>query len=127
MPPGKRFHELRHFYASPLIRHSESVKTVQARLRHASAVETLNTYGNQWPDADDRTRDPVAEVLGQLARPARERKESPRKGPRVSDSGTCPHDECGSPQPQLIVFDPIGQRIAHRLLDRRCRSRVGRS
>ncbi|MEV8029171.1 tyrosine-type recombinase/integrase [Cellulosimicrobium funkei] len=40
------FHELRHFYASPLIRHGESVKTVQARLGHASAVETLDTYSH---------------------------------------------------------------------------------
>jgi hypothetical protein len=35
------------------------------------AVETLNTYGHLWPDADDRTRDAVAEVLGNPARPAR--------------------------------------------------------
>jgi integrase len=49
-----------------LIRHGESVKTVQARLGHASAVETLNTYGHLWPDADDRTREAVAEVLGEL-------------------------------------------------------------
>ncbi len=71
LPTGTRFHELRHFYASLLIRHGESVKTVQARLGHASAVETLNTYGHLWPDADDRTRDAVTEVLGNLARPAR--------------------------------------------------------
>jgi integrase len=71
LPAGTRFHELRHFYASLLIRHGESVKTVQARLGHASAVETLNTYGHLWPDADDRTRDAVEEVLGNLARPAR--------------------------------------------------------
>jgi integrase len=71
LPTGTRFHELRHFYASLLIRHGESVKTVQARLGHASAVETLNTYGHLWPDADDSTRDAVTEVLGNLARPAR--------------------------------------------------------
>jgi integrase len=34
------------FYASLLIRHGESVKTVQARLGHASAAETLDTYGH---------------------------------------------------------------------------------
>ena len=33
---GVTFHALRHFYASLLIRHGESVKTVQARLGHAS-------------------------------------------------------------------------------------------
>ena len=37
-PDGTGFHELRHYYASLLIRHGESVKVVQARLGHASAV-----------------------------------------------------------------------------------------
>ncbi|ACZ31091.1 integrase family protein [Xylanimonas cellulosilytica DSM 15894] len=58
------FHELRHFYASLLIRHGESVKTVQARLGHASAVETLDTYSHLWPDSDDLTRDAVDSALG---------------------------------------------------------------
>ncbi|WP_240696683.1 tyrosine-type recombinase/integrase [Cellulosimicrobium funkei] len=60
------FHELRRHYASLLIRHSESVKTVQARLKHASAVETLDTYSHLWPDSDDRTRDAVDSVLGTM-------------------------------------------------------------
>lgn len=51
-----RFHELRHFYATALIRAGESVKTVQAALGHASAVETLETYAGLWPDAEQRTR-----------------------------------------------------------------------
>jgi len=58
------FHDLRHFYASALIRHGESVKTVQARLGHATAVETLNVYGHLWPDSEDRTRTAVDELLG---------------------------------------------------------------
>lgn len=58
-------------HASLLIPHSESVKTVLARLGFALGMKTLNTYGHLWPDADDRTRDAVAEVLGNLARPAR--------------------------------------------------------
>lgn len=58
------FHGLRHYYASLLIRHGESVKTVQARLGHASAVETLDTYSHLWPDSDDRTRAAVDSVLG---------------------------------------------------------------
>ncbi|PWW24886.1 site-specific recombinase XerD [Geodermatophilus normandii] len=57
------FHGLRHFYASLLIRHGESVKTVQARLGHASASETLDTYSHLWPDSDDRTRAAVDAVL----------------------------------------------------------------
>jgi len=61
---GATFHSLRHYYASLLIRHGESVKTVQARLGHASAVETLNVYSHLWPDSEDRTRDAVDLVLG---------------------------------------------------------------
>lgn len=61
---GARFHDLRHFYASLLIRHGESVKVVQERLGHASPVETLETYAHLWPDSDDRTRAAVDEVLG---------------------------------------------------------------
>ena len=55
----------------PVIRHGESVKTVQARLGHASAVETLDTYSHLWPDSDDRTRDAIDSVLGSTADPLR--------------------------------------------------------
>lgn len=65
--PTIRFHELRHFYASLLIRHGESVKTVQARLGHASASETLDTYSHLWPDNDERTRAAVDGVLRNFA------------------------------------------------------------
>ncbi len=57
VPTGTGFHSLRHFYASALIRHGESIKTVQARLGHASAAETLDTYSHLWPDSEDRTRE----------------------------------------------------------------------
>ena len=67
LPAGTGFHALRHYYASLLIRHGESVKTVQARLGHASAVETLDTYSHLWPDSDDRTRDAIDSVLGTAA------------------------------------------------------------
>lgn len=61
-----RFHDLRHFYASLLIEHGESVKVVQARLGHASASETLDTYAHLWPDNEERTRAAVDEVLGSV-------------------------------------------------------------
>jgi integrase len=64
IPSGQGLHALRHYYASLLIRHGESVKTVQARLGHASAAETLDTYSHLWPDSDDRTQDAVDAVLG---------------------------------------------------------------
>lgn len=60
---GLRFHDLRHFYASLLIRHGESVKVVQARLGHASASETLDTYSHLWPDNAERTRAAVDSIL----------------------------------------------------------------
>lgn len=50
-----------------LIRHGESVKVVQARLGHASAAETLDTYSHLWPDSEDRTRQAVDSVLGSAA------------------------------------------------------------
>jgi integrase len=56
--PGVRFHQLRHFYASALIRAGESVKTVQAALGHASAVETLQIYVGLWPDNDQAPAQP---------------------------------------------------------------------
>ena len=62
--PATRFHDLRHFYASLLIRHGESVKVVQSRLGHASASETIDTYSHLWPDSEDRTRQAVDAVLG---------------------------------------------------------------
>lgn len=65
--PAVGFDALRHFYASLWIRHGESVKTVQARLGHASASETLDTYSHLWPDSDDRTRAAVDGVLAPAA------------------------------------------------------------
>lgn len=61
--PGVHFHDLRHYYASLLIRAGESVKVVQSRLGHASASETLDTYSHLWPDSDDRTRAAVDAIL----------------------------------------------------------------
>jgi hypothetical protein len=40
------------------------VKSVQRRLGHQSAIETLDTYSHLWPDSDDETRDAVDAVLG---------------------------------------------------------------
>lgn len=63
LPPRTGFHALRHYYASLLIRHGESVKVVQSRLGHASAAETLDTYSHLWPEDEDRTREAVDAVL----------------------------------------------------------------
>lgn len=63
IPSGDGFHQLRHFYASVLIRAGESVKVVQERLGHTSAQMTLDIYSHLWPEDEDRTREAVDAVL----------------------------------------------------------------
>ncbi|GAB2836360.1 hypothetical protein GCM10027176_45880 [Actinoallomurus bryophytorum] len=63
LPAGFRFQDLRHYFASLLIASGADVKVVQARLRHASAKTTLDTYGHLWPDKDESTREAVDAVL----------------------------------------------------------------
>jgi integrase len=63
LPDGFRFHDLRHYFASLLIASNLDVKTVQIRLRHASAKTTLDTYGHLWPDSDDSTRAAIDVVM----------------------------------------------------------------
>ena len=70
LPVGFRFHDLRHYFASLLIASGADVKVVQARMRHASATTTLNTYSHLWPDSDDRTRAAVAAVFTTRAQAA---------------------------------------------------------
>jgi integrase len=60
-----RLHDLRHFYASGLIAAGCDVVTVQRALGHSSAAITLTTYSHLWPDANDRTRKAVDELLDQ--------------------------------------------------------------
>lgn len=67
LPAEFRFHDLRHYLASLLIASGADVKVVQARLRHASAKTTLDTYSHLWPDADESTRAAVGSVLAARA------------------------------------------------------------
>lgn len=63
LPDGFRIHDLRHYFASLLIHAGLDVKTVQARMRHASAKTTLDTYGHLWPDTDESARAAVSAVF----------------------------------------------------------------
>lgn len=56
LPEWATPHDLRHYYASALICGGASVKVLQARLGHASAKTSLDTYGHLFPDEEDRTR-----------------------------------------------------------------------
>ncbi len=71
LPEDFRYQDLRHYFASLLIASGCDVKTVQARLRHASAKTTLDTYGHLWPDRDESTRAVVDAVLQDHADPMR--------------------------------------------------------
>lgn len=50
-----------------LVERGASVKVIQARLGHKSAVETLDTYGHLWPDDEDLTRQAVDAVLAPMS------------------------------------------------------------
>ena len=67
LPPTFRYHDLRHYLASMLIASGADVKVVQARLRHASAKTTLDTYAHLWPDADESTRAAIDAVMAARA------------------------------------------------------------
>ncbi|MFE2551429.1 tyrosine-type recombinase/integrase [Streptomyces sp. NPDC059355] len=65
-PDGANLHDLRHSYASLLIKHRENVETVQKRLGHAKPSIALDTYTRLWPDEEDTTRAAVEAVLGDV-------------------------------------------------------------
>lgn len=85
LPESFSFHDLRHNLASLLIASGADIKTVQARMRHATARTTLDTYGHLWPDADESTRTAIGAVIkeridsaGITAYPLRTQTASPR-------------------------------------------------
>lgn len=81
LPESFRFHDLWHYFASLLITSGADVKVVQTRLRHASAMTTLNTYGHLWPDADESARAAVDAVL------ATRREATKKRGTGAATSG----------------------------------------
>ena len=53
LPEGLRFYDLRHTAASLAIRLGGSIKAVQKMMGHATASQTLDTYGHLFPDELD--------------------------------------------------------------------------
>ena len=58
LPAGFRYHDLRHYFASLLIAKGADVKTVQARLRHASAMTRSTPTGTSGPTGTSRPAPP---------------------------------------------------------------------
>jgi integrase len=85
LPPGTRYYDLRHFYASALIAANLNPKVIQARLGHASITETMDTYGHLFPDSEDLGRGAVEAALGA----ALAEQERNRSG--TGASGDCEH------------------------------------
>jgi site-specific recombinase XerD len=56
-------HDLRHYFASYLIHSGVDIKTVQKRMRHATASTTLDVFGHLFPDSDDSTRDAISHAF----------------------------------------------------------------
>ncbi|MFG1806210.1 tyrosine-type recombinase/integrase [Streptomyces sp. NPDC049040] len=66
VPEAATMHDLRHFYASLLIKDGQSPKTVQKRLGHSKPSITLDTYTHLWPKEEDETASVVESVLGSV-------------------------------------------------------------
>lgn len=60
--PSLRFHDLRHFYASDLLRDPHlSVKDVSSRMGHADPTLVLRTYGHLFADSGAGLAERVAD------------------------------------------------------------------
>lgn len=68
LPHGYGMHALRHTYASTLIAQRQMPKVIQARLGHASIIETMDTYGHLFPEAHLETADALDRAFGSATR-----------------------------------------------------------
>ncbi|WP_313904736.1 tyrosine-type recombinase/integrase [Streptomyces sp. BHT-5-2] len=57
-PKGTTLHDLRHFFASVLIKHGATVKKVQRLLGHAKPSITWDLYVHLWEGDEDTPRTP---------------------------------------------------------------------
>ncbi|MEU4964184.1 tyrosine-type recombinase/integrase [Streptomyces smyrnaeus] len=64
VPGGVSLHDLRHFYASVLIKHGATVKKVQRRLGHQKPSITLDLYVHLWDEDDSDDTALMTEILG---------------------------------------------------------------
>ena len=62
--PGVRFHDLRHAYATALLRRGVHPKVVSEALGHASTSFTLDTYTHVVPSMQRAAADAIEQELG---------------------------------------------------------------
>ncbi len=65
--PRIRFHDLRHTHATLLLQEGEAVHTVSARLGHANAAITLNTYAHVTPKMQESAASTIGRLLAEEA------------------------------------------------------------
>jgi integrase len=76
----KRFHDLRHFFASVLIENGENPKYIQDQVGHASITTTFDTYGHLMPQAKQQaTRKLQRSIFGKKASVRTLLEHSPKK------------------------------------------------
>ncbi len=68
LPPGLRFHDLRHTCCALLIRQGAHPKVIQAHLGHSSIRVTLDRYGHLFPGLDDALADGLDALHGEAVR-----------------------------------------------------------
>jgi integrase len=64
LPEKTRFHDLRHTWATLLLKHCVNPKFVQELLGHADISLTLNVYSHVLPDMGDAAAGAIDAALG---------------------------------------------------------------
>jgi integrase len=81
----RRWHELRHHYASVLIAGGENPKVVQKRLGHKDVMTTLRTYAHLFAEAEEQTRGVLDAAWAEPGETAAQG-ESVQQGGRIPES-----------------------------------------
>jgi integrase len=63
LPPTVRFHDLRHTFATLMLKGGEHPKVVQEMMGHATINITLDTYSHVLPDMQDKAADRLGALL----------------------------------------------------------------
>jgi integrase len=63
LPPTVRFHDLRHTFATLMLKGGEHPKVVQEMMGHATINITLDTHSHVLPDMQDKAADRLGALL----------------------------------------------------------------